>query len=159
MSGHIKAATTGRRRTRQWVTQLLSLIMLLSLTHCGGGAGYKSIHYSPAKLATPSHSMPRHEYPFDSRGNYRKDWVRAPAGSSSSRTRSSSSSSSSRSSSSSSRSSGSSSSRSSARYHKVSSGDTLWGISQRYKTSVSAVKRANGLKSDIIRPGQTLRIP
>ncbi len=44
-------------------------------------------------------------------------------------------------------------------YHKVSSGDTLFSISNRYKTSVSDLKRVNGLTSDSIRVGQSLRIP
>jgi LysM repeat protein len=41
----------------------------------------------------------------------------------------------------------------------VKKGDTLYGISRRYKTSVAAIKRANGLKSDLIRPGQKLVVP
>lgn len=46
-----------------------------------------------------------------------------------------------------------------ARYHKIAKGDTLWGISRRYKVAVNTIKSANGLNSDLIRPGQTLRIP
>ena len=46
-----------------------------------------------------------------------------------------------------------------ARYHTIAKGDTLWDISRRYKVTISAVKSANGLTSDLIRPGQTLRIP
>lgn len=45
------------------------------------------------------------------------------------------------------------------RSHTVARGDTLWNISQRYGTSVNAIKSANGLTSDLIRIGQTLRIP
>lgn len=45
------------------------------------------------------------------------------------------------------------------RSHTVKSGDTLWGISRKYNTSVKGIKDANGLKSDLIRVGQTLRIP
>lgn len=45
------------------------------------------------------------------------------------------------------------------RYHNIAKGDTLWGISRRYKVSIPAIKTANGLSSDLIRPGQTLRIP
>lgn len=43
--------------------------------------------------------------------------------------------------------------------HTVKSGDTLYGLALRYKSTVAKIKAANGLKSDIIRPGQTLRIP
>ena len=46
-----------------------------------------------------------------------------------------------------------------ARYHKVSSGDTLFSLAGRYKTSVSEIKRVNGLSGDSIRSGQSLRIP
>jgi len=43
--------------------------------------------------------------------------------------------------------------------HTVKSGDTLWGLSRQYNTSVQAIKDANSLTSDVIRIGQTLRIP
>ena len=46
-----------------------------------------------------------------------------------------------------------------ASYHTITKGDTLWGISRRYKVSIVAIKSANGLSSDLIRPGQTLRLP
>lgn len=46
-----------------------------------------------------------------------------------------------------------------ASYHTIAKGDTLWGISRRYKVSIAAIKSANGLSSDLIRPGQTLRLP
>jgi len=45
------------------------------------------------------------------------------------------------------------------RSYTVKSGDTLWAISRQHKTTVKAIKDANGLKSDLIRVGQTLRIP
>ena len=45
------------------------------------------------------------------------------------------------------------------RYHLVAKGDTLYNISTRYKTSVSAVKSRNGLSSNTIRIGQRLEIP
>ena len=41
----------------------------------------------------------------------------------------------------------------------VKKGDTLYGIARRYKTSVAAIKKASGLKSDLIRPGQKLTVP
>ena len=43
--------------------------------------------------------------------------------------------------------------------YKVKSGDTLSEIAQRYRTSVSAIKRLNHLKSDRINIGQILKIP
>jgi len=47
----------------------------------------------------------------------------------------------------------------SARYHTVKKGDTLYGLSRRYGTSVSAIQRANGLRSSTIGIGKKLRIP
>ncbi len=44
-------------------------------------------------------------------------------------------------------------------YHKVSSGDTLFSLAGRYNTSVSELKRVNGLSGNGIRAGQSLRIP
>ncbi len=41
----------------------------------------------------------------------------------------------------------------------VQAGDTLWRIARRYGTTVEAIKRANGLTSDMILVGQVLRIP
>ncbi len=37
--------------------------------------------------------------------------------------------------------------------------DTLYGISKKFGASVAAIKKANGLKSDTIRPGMSLTIP
>ncbi len=36
--------------------------------------------------------------------------------------------------------------------------DTLTSIAHRFNTTVALIKRANGLKSDIIRPGQSLKV-
>jgi len=41
----------------------------------------------------------------------------------------------------------------------VKKGDTLWGIARRYKSSVTAIKKASGLKGDVIKPGQKLVVP
>ncbi len=43
--------------------------------------------------------------------------------------------------------------------YKVKSGDTLGGIARRYGTTIAKIKKANGLRSDMIREGQTLKIP
>ena len=47
----------------------------------------------------------------------------------------------------------------STRNHTVAKGDSLWALSHKYGVSVSAIKAANGLTSDTIRIGQTLKIP
>ena len=44
-------------------------------------------------------------------------------------------------------------------YVKVKSSDTLYGLSKRYGVSVASIKSANGLKSDTIVDGRSLRIP
>jgi len=105
--------------------------------------------------ATPAHRLSKYEYPFDDRGNYVKEWAaqgerragRPAVVSSSYHTHYSSRKSSSRSSS------------SARRVHTVGRGDTLWGLSRKYGKSVSAIKAANGLKSDTIKLGQKIRIP
>jgi len=56
-------------------------------------------------------------------------------------------------------SSGSSSKPSSSTTYKVVKGDTLWDLSKKFKTTVGAIKSLNGLKSDTILVGQTLKIP
>lgn len=49
--------------------------------------------------------------------------------------------------------------KSSGSSYKVVSGDTLYGIARKRGSTVAKIKAANGLKSDVIRPGQVLRIP
>lgn len=46
----------------------------------------------------------------------------------------------------------------SALYYKVKYGDTLSRIAMKYHTSVSTIKRLNGLRSDFIREGRRLRV-
>src|SRR5690606_27165824 len=42
--------------------------------------------------------------------------------------------------------------------YRIRSGDALGTIAQKYKTSVSDLKKWNGLSSNLIKPGQTLLI-
>lgn len=43
--------------------------------------------------------------------------------------------------------------------HKVKSGENLSGIAKKYGVTVAALKKANGMTSDNLRAGQTLKIP
>lgn len=43
--------------------------------------------------------------------------------------------------------------------HEVKPSETLLAIAGRYRTSVDALKQSNGLRGDLIRPGQSLLIP
>ncbi|MBB5037525.1 LysM peptidoglycan-binding domain-containing protein [Prosthecobacter dejongeii] len=43
--------------------------------------------------------------------------------------------------------------------YKVAKGDTLYGIAKKRGTTVAKIKAANGMSSDLIRPGQSLKIP
>ncbi len=49
--------------------------------------------------------------------------------------------------------------KSKATTHTIKSGENLGRIAQKYGVSVSAIKKANGLKSDAIRAGAQLKIP
>ena len=145
----------------------------------GGGRGVPSVLPSipiHASASTPSHSMSRGDYPFDSGGNYITAWAAEGAGRSGlsagtdysswrsshhdeTPSRSRSSSSSSRSKSKSKTVAKSSKGKSSSTRHTVKKGDTLSSIARRYGTSVSKIKAANGLKSDNIRDGRSLVVP
>lgn len=43
--------------------------------------------------------------------------------------------------------------------HTVRPSETLWGIADRYGTTPARIRGANGLRSNVIHPGQTLKIP
>jgi len=43
--------------------------------------------------------------------------------------------------------------------HVIKKGDTLWGLSRKYGTTVTAIQRANGLKGSNLSIGRTLLIP
>lgn len=43
--------------------------------------------------------------------------------------------------------------------HTVRPSETLWEIAERYGTTPARLRKANGLASSLIRPGQTLEIP
>ena len=46
-----------------------------------------------------------------------------------------------------------------AKTHKVRSGESLGVIAEKYGTTAAAIRRANGIKGDNIKVGQTLKIP
>lgn len=52
----------------------------------------------------------------------------------------------------------SSSSSSSSSTYKVVSGDSLWKISKKYSMTINELKKLNGLKTDLIRVGQVLKV-
>ncbi len=147
------------------ILRAASLLAALALASCESSTKIKGL---PEKLpvinlagssATPSHSMSRSDYPFEPDGDYNTAWASEGgqgAGMDYSSWRTSHGSSRS---SSSSKKSSSKSSRSSGRTHSIKSGDTLGGIARKYGTTVSKLKAANGLKSDLIRAGKTLKIP
>ncbi len=43
--------------------------------------------------------------------------------------------------------------------HIVQKGDTLYSLSRRYGTTVSAIRQSNGISGDLIRIGERLLIP
>ncbi len=174
-------------RTICLASRALALALPLLLGSCSSSSS--KVKGVPANLpnidlhgssSTPSHSMPRSEYPFDSSGSYMTAWAaegeqKAGRGAATSsdvsewksshhdsnaRTKMSKATKVSSGSSSKSKSkSGSSKKSGGSRRHTVKSGDTLSGIARKYGTSVSKLKAANGLKSDMIRDGRSLTIP
>lgn len=125
-----------------------------------------NLHGSPS---TPAHGMAHKDYPFADNGDYKSDWAAEGgqgAGMDYSSWRSSHGSSS-RSSSKKKNTSKSSSkgkttkgkSSSGKGSYTIKSGDSLGAIARRNGTTVSKLKAANGLSSDMIRAGRTLKIP
>jgi len=126
------------------------------------------------RVETPSHSMEKKDYPFDSNGDYMKTWVTDGASSkpqsdyeswqsshdgtvsrrnpspvrkvSSPKKKTIASKS-------------KSTSRGSSGSYTIKSGDTLGAIAIRNGTTVAKLKAANGLASDNIRAGKSLKIP
>jgi len=41
----------------------------------------------------------------------------------------------------------------------VQEGDSLWKIARKYKIDIDLIKKRNGLKSDALKPGTTLKLP
>ena len=115
--------------------------------------------------------MASYEYPFDSNGNYVSDWAaegerragRSAVATSDDEKKWSGSHGGHASGGSAAKKStaGKAKSKSSSGGSKyvVKKGDTVERIARRYGVSVSRLKAANGLKSDLIRAGQTLTIP
>lgn len=149
-------------------------VMALLLTSCQSSTHIKglpknlpviNLHGSPS---TPSHSMAHKDYPFADNGDYKSDWAAEggqEAGMDYSSWRSSHGGSPSRGSSS----RGSSKKKTSAKTsskssgkggsYTIKSGDSLSAIARKSGTTVAKLKAANGLKSDMIRAGKTLKIP
>ncbi len=146
-----------------WVLPLLLLAACENSGHIKGlpkDLPVINLHGSPD---TPPHSLGHADYPFAANGDYKSDWAAEGgqgAGMDYSSWRSSHGGSSSRSSSKkkTSSKSGSKSSRKSGSY-TIKSGDNLGAIARRNGTTVAKLKAANGLSSDKIRAGRTLKIP
>jgi LysM repeat protein len=47
---------------------------------------------------------------------------------------------------------------STSKVHKVQKGETLWGISRKYKTTVASIQKWNNLKTTALRIGQSLKV-
>lgn len=43
--------------------------------------------------------------------------------------------------------------------YTVAPGDSLWGLSRKFNTTVQAIQQANGMSDTVIRVGETLQIP
>jgi hypothetical protein len=162
-------------------------LVLGALASCSSGGKKKGLPTNlpsialSSSAATPPHNMPSYTYPFDSNGMYVSSWAaegerragRSAANSSdvqrwsgshrSSRSTSGSSSSSSKPkpkvTTSSTAKRKPTSSGGGSRVHVVKKGDTLYALARRYGSTVAKIKAANGLRSDLLRLGVTLKIP
>ncbi len=157
-------------RTSLTATSLLAAALLSS---CSG----PSIKGLPRNLPvinlhgtkeTPPHSMAKNEYPFDANGDYKTEWVSAGGGTSAPESDYSSWRSSHGGAPTPSKdytppkrkkSTSSSKSKSKGGSYTIKQGDSLSVIAARNGTTVAKLKAANGLKSDFIRAGKTLKIP
>ena len=158
--------------------RLIPFLGVLVLASCG--TPKQSMNLTGDALSTPSHSMSHGEYPFDDGGGYVDSWAAEGAGrfpasvdsdrsdegrkrvaSKPSRSTSRSSKTASRSSKSTGRTTAKSSPKPKGRTVTVTvkKTDTLYSLARKYGTSVGAIKSANGLKSDVLRTGRTLKIP
>lgn len=123
-----------------------------------------NLHGSPS---TPPHSLSHGEYPFDSGGGYMTAWAaegerlagRGPGSDSDIASWSKSHGGSVSRRGASARKTSSSKKSGSSRSYTIKKGDTLSGIARKNGTTVAKIKAANGMKSDFIREGKTLRIP
>ncbi|WP_206170920.1 LysM peptidoglycan-binding domain-containing protein [Phragmitibacter flavus] len=167
---------------KQVVRAGAGLVIVVALASCSSGNKKKGLPTNLPNIslsstsATPPHNMPSYAYPFDSSGTYVSAWAaegerrsgRSGAANNSDVQRWTGSHGSSRTAS---RSSSSSKPRvttttkrkttssSGSRSHVVKKGDTLYGLARRYGSTVAKIKSASGLRSDLLRPGMTLRIP
>ena len=155
--------------TKPWLQLSLAALAALVLGACESSTHIKglpkdlpviNLHGSPS---TPSHSMSHADYPFADNGDYKSDWAAEGgqgAGMDYSSWRSSHGGSSSRGSSKK-KTSSKSSSKGSGKggSYAIKSGDSLSTIARKNGTTVAKLKAANGLSSDTIRAGKTLKIP
>jgi hypothetical protein len=139
----------------------------------GCGTTQSRMNLSPESILTPPHSMSAADYPFDPYGRYIDAW--AAQGALKYRTRvdtdhhdhgrasrTSSATSKPRSTPPRPRSAAKPAAKPPAaksRSHTIKRGDTLSSLSRRYGVSIQAIKRANGMKSDLLIDGRKLVIP
>lgn len=165
------------------VASAAAVALMLSLSSCSSNK-IEGIPDNLPKItlhgntSTPSHNLPKEEYPFDSNGRYMSDWAAAGerragrsagatsadvnkwsgsyGGSATGKKRTVAKSSSK--SKSGSKSKVASSSKG-GRAYTVKKGDTLYAIALRNSTTVAKIKSANGMSSDFLSIGRVLRIP
>lgn len=129
-----------------------------------------NLHGSPS---TPPHSLGHSDYPFNPDGGYNVAWAseggqgagmdysswRSSHGHGGSSSRARKVGSTKKTTTSSKSKSKSSSSKGGGGSYAIKSGDTLGAIARRNNTTVAKLKAANGMSSDMIRAGKTLKIP